>query len=136
MKGNMSNGRYAKYTHYIMRKLIKILEVFIMEENKTLKGKVKKFWTEKRELIILGGAVVGTVIGSAIAINKINGSIEKQEDYEGATLDSVENVEPIDYGRDCIMTFTVEETGEVLGKVGCTESFVNDMSDLFISEEA
>lgn len=32
-----------------------------------------------------------------------------------------------DYGRDCTMTFTVDETGEVLGTLGCTELAAKEM---------
>ncbi|MPM88789.1 hypothetical protein SDC9_135893 [bioreactor metagenome] len=87
------------------------------------KENIKKTWEENKKFFIATGVVVGGVI-TAAAIQVIN----KDNKEEIQDNDTVKDNE-FDYGRDCIMTFTVEETGETLGMVKCTESYVKDWVD-------
>ena len=97
-----------------------------------LKERVKKIWREHKTEIIIGGVtIVGAAIGTGIIVSKY----KKSKSVNCAnTLDEILEVtaiekEPLDVGRDCLMTFTVEETGEVLGSVKCCESYVKDWVD-------
>ena len=90
-----------------------------------LKNKVKGFWDNNKGKVIAVGALAGTVIGTAIAIKQ---SKETEALLEQVT-DTEENNE-IDLGRDCLITYSVEETGEVLWKSLCTESYVNDVKEI------
>ena len=90
-----------------------------------LKNKVKGFWDNNKGKIIAVGAVTGTVIGAVIA-NKQRKEIHELVEQ---VPDTDENNE-IDYGRDCIITYSVEETGEVLWRSLCTESYVEDVKEI------
>lgn len=96
-------------------------------DNKTTKRKLKNFWERNKGKIVTAGAiatgVAATVIMSALN-NKTNGS----EENDVKLLE--DNNKTFDAGRDCLMTFTVEETGEVLGTIPVAESFVEDWKDL------
>ena len=96
-----------------------------------LKTKVKGFWDNNKGKIITVGALAGTVIGTAIVI--------KQSKETEALLEQVTDTEEsneIDLGRDCLITYSVEETGEVLWKGLCTESYVKDVKDIDMQYEA
>lgn len=98
-----------------------------MENKTTTKRKLKNFWERNKGKIVAAGAiatgVAATVIMSALN-NKTNGS----EENDVKLLE--DNSKTFDAGRDCLMTFTVEETGEVLGTIPVAESFVEDWKDL------
>lgn len=90
-----------------------------------LKTKVKGFWDNNKGKIITVGALAGTVIGTAIAI--------KQSKEAEALLEQVTDAEEsneIDLGRDCLITYSVEETGEVLWRSLCAESYVNTVKEI------
>lgn len=73
---------------------------------------------------IIGGVVA--VAGGAVAIavgKKAFDSKEAEDPYEEPEIEH-------DFGRDCTMKFIVDETGEELGSVKCTEEYANDMIDI------
>ena len=94
------------------------------------KEKVKKFWKENKEIVIGVGVAIGGIAATMAYINNANKKLEAdgQEIINGFKK-AEETFEEFDYGRDCLMTFTVEETGEKLGTVRCTESYVHDWVD-------
>lgn len=90
------------------------------------KENIMKTWEENKKLIITTGVIVGGVISTAaiLIINKNN---------KGSTQDIKDNIlelmEDHDYGRECIITYSVKDTGEILWKGLCTESYVNAMKN-------
>ena len=88
------------------------------------KEKVKKFWKENKEFVIGVGVAIGGVAATMLYINNAN-----KGRGDNIFENTEETFEEFDYGRDCLMTFTVEETGEKLGTVRCTESYVHDWVD-------
>lgn len=104
------------------------------------KRKVTKFWRDNKGYILTGGAVIGAV-ASAIIVAKSDKDKPKKPYSElgESTVIAFEGdygykTEP-EYGRDCLMTFSVEDTGEVLWKERCTESYVNDSKAIGIKYE-
>ena len=91
------------------------------------KENVKKFWKENKEFVIgVGVAIVG-VAATMAYISNANKKLEAdgQEIINGFKK-AKETFEKFDCGRNCLITFTDEETGEKLGTVCCTESYVRD----------
>nr|DAT35244.1 MAG TPA: Protein of unknown function (DUF2659) [Caudoviricetes sp.] len=91
------------------------------------KEKVKKFWKENKEIVIGAGVAIGGVAAAMTYIIHENKKIEAvgQEIINGFKK-AKETFDEYECGRDCLMTFTDEETGEKLGSVRCTESYVHD----------
>lgn len=85
------------------------------------KNKIKKFWSENKFTIGLV-AVVG--ITTAIVFKSMENKTNYEETEEDVLLHKLEDAFNIEPGRDCLMTFTVEETGEELGVVPVDEAFV------------
>lgn len=86
-----------------------------------------KQWIKEHKKHIL---VVGLATGGAIII----GIIKHSASDDNPEI-KYENFEELDFGRDCIMKFFVEEAGEQVGKdVRCTESFAQEMSDIWQGE--
>lgn len=88
------------------------------------KENVKKFWKENKEFVIGVGVAIGGIAATMVYISNANKG-DKNNNFEHAE----ETFEEFDYGRNCLMTFTVEETGEKLGTVRCTETYVQDWVD-------
>lgn len=86
-------------------------------------NKLKKVWNKHKGEIITAGTIV-TGFAVAMILSGLNNKSNKLETNNKLIE------EPLDFGRDCLMTFTVEETGEVLGVIPVAESFVNDWKDL------
>lgn len=97
-----------------------------MEKEKTT-NKLKNFWEKNKGKIITVGAIAAGVATTAI-ISALNSETEVTEKNEMNLLE--DKKETFDTGRNCLMTFTVEETGEVLGTIPVAESFVEDWKDL------
>ena len=95
---------------------------------------IKKTWEESKKFFIATGVVVGGVI-TAAAIQVFNK--DNKEETQDNKEDIFERVgdDKHDYGRDCIMTYSVQETGEVLWKGLCTESYVNDVKEIDMEYE-
>lgn len=89
-------------------------------------NKIKKFIKEHSGVICR----VGAIAGGAIALSAVIADVKKQEDEPEKDKISY------DYGRDCLITFTVEGTGEVLWKEMCTESYVEDTKSYGMEYEA
>lgn len=94
------------------------------------KENVKKFWKENKEFVIGVGVAIGGVAATMVYISNANKKLEAdgQEIINGFKK-AKETFEEFDCGRNCLMTFTDEETGEKLGTVRCTESYVQDWVD-------
>jgi hypothetical protein len=84
---------------------------------------LSKFWEENKKAIKV--AVVG-----AIAIIGV-GYVYIKKDLDNAVNDCIAKQE-FDFGRDCLITYSDEETGEILWKDRCTEYYVNQMKDIGI----
>lgn len=82
-------------------------------------NKIKKFWREHSKAICCVGAVIA---GSALVVASMTKANDDMNESEEDNLIENKNYD----GRDCLMTFTVEDTGEVLWKERCTESYVED----------
>lgn len=95
-----------------------------------LKTKVKGFWDNNKGKIITVGALAGTVVGTVIAI--------KQNKETKELIEQVTEIEEtkFDLGRDCIITYSVEDTGEVLWEGLCTERYVEDVKESDMEYEA
>lgn len=94
------------------------------------KENVKKFWKENKEFVICVGVAIGGVAATMVYISNANKKLEAdgQEIINGFKK-AKEIFEEFDCGRNCLMTFTDEETGKKLGTVRCTESYVQDWID-------
>lgn len=92
------------------------------------KKNIKKTYNENKEffntVFIIAVAATGMVIG-----HKIDSSLNKRVISSEKGINKIPYNEILDLGRDCIATFTVEETGEVLGKVPITENAVYELMD-------
>lgn len=92
------------------------------------KENIKKTYNENRKLFnvmfIAAMSITGVVIG-----HKIDSSLNKNLISKSKEIDKIPCDELLDFGRDCIATFTVEETGEVLGRVPITESAVYELME-------
>lgn len=87
-----------------------------------------KLWIKEHEKIILAA---GLATGGAIIIGMIKRSLAD----DNPKIEYINFEEP-DFGRNCIMKFFVEETGEQVGKdVRCTESFAQEFSEFFYEEQ-
>lgn len=112
-----------------MRNIIKNSEVLKMKKIFS-KENVKKFWKENKEFVICVGVAIGGVAATMVYISNANKKLEAdgQEIINGFKK-AKEIFEEFDCGRNCLMTFTDEKTGEKLGTVRCTESYVRDWVD-------
>ena len=96
-------------------------------ENKTTKRKLKNFWERNKGKIVAAGAIA-TGVAATVIMSALNNETNGSEENDVKLLE--DNNKTFDAGRDCLMTFTVEETGEVLGTIPVAESFVEDWKDL------
>ena len=94
-----------------------------------LKKKIKKVWDNNKGVIITVGSLAGVALATAVAMNKSKDTNKLLEEAS-----NIENNE-IDLGRDCIITYSVEDTGEVLWKGMCYESYVNDVKEMDMEYE-
>lgn len=97
-------------------------------EKMTTKRKLKNFWERNKGKIVAAGAITTGVLATVI-MSALNDKTEGSEENNTKLLEE-NNTNTFDTGRDCLMTFTVEETGEVLGTIPVAESFVEDWKDL------
>ena len=102
-----------------------------MKMNK-IKSKVGKFWRDNKGMIIVAGTVVSGVVIAAASMSK--NKSESNELSEGASIVEIERVQPGDdkdynQGRSLLMTFSVEDTNEVLWKERCTENYMQDYKE-------
>ena len=95
------------------------MDIIEMETKKT--GKIREWIRRNKKKVILG---IGAVIGLTTLVLLTGKNTKENEDDI-----SSEPTPEFDYGRDLDMQFVVPETGEVLGKIGCTESYMKDMMD-------
>ena len=79
--------------------------------------------------------VVGTIATAAGAFVAYKAIKSEPTIAIADSTNAVQNEEPFDYGRDLTCKFFDDETGEVLGELKCTESFMNDMLDVTIEGE-
>lgn len=98
-----------------------------MENNNERKG-LKGFWDRNKRKIVGVGVATGAVAITLLAV--VTKNSESKSQIEEPKEDSYDENDKFDTGRDCLMTFTVEETGEELGKVRCCESFVEDWKSM------
>lgn len=93
-----------------------------------------KEWIEvHKKGLIRFGIGVGTVTGAAVIYGAVrHHHTEELPEYAELPETEEETVSP--WGRDCTMIFTVDETGEELGKIGCTETYAKSMVDVFCDE--
>ena len=93
-----------------------------MDKIKELYNKTKQ-WIKDHKKIIIGGVVGTTAI--ALGAKALMNSDKPEENNEY-------DMNNIDYGRDCIMKFIVnDDTQEVLGEVPCTELYAKEEIDIF-----
>ena len=91
------------------------------------KNKVKEFLVKNKWKIVGGTAAVVLTVIIGKKIVKKKDAVPFIEGTEMTIAKVNENDIPVDSGRDCVMKFFVEETGEFLGEDYCTETFVNDI---------
>ena len=101
-------------------------------ENKTTKRKLKNFWERNKGKIVAAGAIA-TGVAATVIMSALNNNTNESEENDVKLLED-NNSKTFDTGRDCLMTFTVEETGEILGSVPVAESYVEDWRD-YMKEE-
>lgn len=99
--------------------------------NKDILTKTKNWCEEhKKEIAIVGGMVVfGGMAYFGLKRNKSRNVVDALDTVSDVASNVAMNFEDdaADLGRDCIMTFTVEETGEKIGEALCTELFAREM---------
>lgn len=119
-------------------------KIFNMEfEAEEKKNKAKEFLSRNKWKIAGGAAAIVLTVIVGKKVVKAN-SHKDVTDIIGFPTEEVSVIAkankediPFDYGRDCVMKFFVEDTGEFLGEAFCTESYAKDMIDSFneLSEE-
>lgn len=87
---------------------------------KEKKDQIKTWVKENKIVIMMGLGSVAMVVISTIIVTK---EVDKAVIAEEVLLP----VKPFDPGKAVDMHFIDPETGDILGKVGCYESFMNDM---------
>ena len=98
-------------------------------ERKNLKETMKNYWDNNKDVIIAVSAGIGTVAGALLAAKAIS-NVSFEESPVKKDLDELlEEIETRDNGRDCLITYSVQDTGEVLWKGLCTESYVEDVKE-------
>lgn len=98
-----------------------------MEKKEQNQKGLKKFWNRYGSLVkVVAPIAVG--IGVAAICNAMSNKDQTEQNNQLDLLEDGEN--SFDHGRDCVMIFAVEETGEVLGRVPVTESYVEDWKEL------
>lgn len=100
-------------------------------KNKTIKSKLNNFLQKNGDKVMIGIGVLG-VLATGVYILAENKRIDSMEFLE----DSESSDDSIDQGRDCLITFTVEETGEVLWRDMCTEGYIEDIKESGMEYEA
>lgn len=85
-------------------------------------GRVKNWVKKHKGKLIVGALGVVTVVAGLIIVNKA----DNKEEPMGLLEEPSYKFDP---GRDLEMKFVDPENGEVLGTIGCTESYMNDMLD-------
>lgn len=91
------------------------------EKVKNAVNKSVNWIKEHKAKIIAGATGVGLTVLGVKAIKSI-----KSNNSDDLYLD-----EPVDYGRNCVMKFIVDdESHEVLGEVPCTESYAKDLLEI------
>lgn len=109
-----------------MRNIIKLKGEIYMQEKKTFKESMKELWDNHKGKIIIGG----TILGAVAAVIAVTRKDEPEEEEEVKQIEEPKEDKTLEYGRDCLMTFSVEDTGEVLWKERCTESYVEDVKEM------
>lgn len=99
-----------------------------MEQVKIYQERLKKFWDRNKGKIITAGVIAAGVAATAATVINAANNKSRNSTTDGDLIDKIEK--PLDFGRDCLMTFTVEQTGEVLETIPVKESYVNDWKDL------
>lgn len=89
----------------------------------SVKGKGKQIWkwVKDHKGVILTGLLIA---GGAAVASYAAGELKMSKPEYPAQLPEADET---DYGRDAVMEFRIEETGEKLGEVRCTESYARDM---------
>lgn len=87
---------------------------------------IRGFWQRHKGVICTVGAVVGGVIAIGAAISAQNNTEASGLDTDG---DDTEPGVKTDFGRDCLIVYSVEDTGEVLWKDRCYEAYVEDQKE-------
>lgn len=85
--------------------------------------KVKK-WVSEHKGLIIGGTVA--VISAGLCVKRIN-----SVSAEGKKIMEAFENEPTDFGRNMLMQFVYEDSGELMeGAVPCTELYAKEMLEL------
>lgn len=79
-----------------------------------------------KKALIRFGIGLGTVTGTALIYGAVRHH-HTEELPELAELPETEEETASPWGRDCTMTFTVDETGEEIGKIRCTETYAMEL---------
>lgn len=104
---------------------------------KNLKKRINEYWENNKGVVISAGMTIGAIIGAVVVVNKQLEKASSEDSNIKVIYDQPSPYgEPVDNGRDCIITYSVEDTGEVLWKGLCTESYVNDVKESDMQYEA
>jgi hypothetical protein len=80
---------------------------------------LKKWVKDHKKVVAVSGVTIALAgIGGVMASKNA-----KQKDEVKKLQELADHT---DYGRDCTMQFIVNETGEVLGEIPCTELYANE----------
>lgn len=101
------------------------------EKKVSFKDRLKGFYHKHEKACKVGGALLVCagmfVLGKHVASSD-NTALPAGDSGETKAL---AESEPIDFGRDCTMTFFVDEDGTELGKVPCSEVYAQEMIDSY-----
>lgn len=84
--------------------------------------------THKKEIAIGACCIVGAVAIGLIFHQTMKGAKTAEKVAKGMLKEAPPPA--LDFGRDCIMKFFVEGTGEFLGEAACTETYVQDILEM------
>ena len=97
--------------------------------------RAKGFYHKHEKACKVGGALL--VCAGMFALGKHVASSDNTAlpAGESGETKALPESEPIDFGRDCTMTFTLDEDGSEMGKVACSEHFANEIIDSYESSK-
>jgi hypothetical protein len=99
---------------------------------KERKDQITRWAKENKGKILIG---LGTITGLVIATVVVNRPKSEHEIEGEKILETLQNNEEDDYGKDLEMHFVDPETKEVLWKERCTESYMNDFKEIGMEYE-
>ena len=94
-----------------------------------MKDKIKNLynktvnWVKEHKKIVIGGAI--GLCATALTIGSLKNKNKDQNN--NISIDTNNSIDNLDYGRDCIMKFVVDDDSqELLGEIPCTESYAKE----------